>query len=243
MTDRFYLVLVLMFFVSGFLFISCIEDKPKEPLLVDTVQKLPESIKIETDINKIKSDEIKIKSNNIDSLRAVKEAEYLANLKLKEKKQEVYEEVAKEKNLSKEAMIEFLPVSLEGFKSLPPSTGRTVENDTSITISVRKQFIDDKRRTVLFDIFDYGRGNRVLNSQIYEKVPEDLDAPAYPIVLPNAKGFYYWLDQKFYGHIEVLADKRFVIMVRTNGFERNDKTLENYIKKINITKLINSGKK
>jgi len=229
MTDRFYLILVLMVFVSGFLLVSCIEDKPKEPVLVDTIQNLPDNSKIQSD--------------NIDSLRAAKEAEYLANLALKEKKQEVFEKVAKEKNLSKEAMIEFLPLSLEGFKALPPSTGRSVENDSAITISVRKQFIDDKRRTILFDIFDYGRGNRVLNSSIYEKVPEDLDAPAYPIELPNAKGFFYWLDQRFYGHIEVLADNRFVIMVRTNGIERDDKTLENYLKKINITKLIKSGKK
>jgi hypothetical protein len=228
MTNRFYLILILTVFVTGFLFISCIEDKPKEPLLVDTLQKLPDNSEIQSD--------------NIDTLRAAKEAEYLANLKLREKKQEVFEKVAKEKNLSKEALIEFLPVALDGFKALPSSTGRTIENDSAITISARKQFIDDKRRTILFDIFDYGRGNRVLNSHIYEKVPEDLDAPAYPYEQPNAKGFYYWLDQRFYGHIEVLADNRFVIMVRTNGIERDDKTLENYIKKINITKLIKSGK-
>jgi len=226
MTGNYYLVLFL-FFISTVLFtISCTQEKI-EPF---KSEKIPDTI--------VKRNH---DSNNIDSVRKVKEDEYLKNLEIKEKKKTAVVAVSKQKNLTKEVLLGFIPEQFDGFEQLPPMTGKMIENDTAVTVYVRRQF-KGKNRTLLFDIFDYGRGNPVTNAQMYEMVPTDLDAPAYPVELPGAKGFFYWLEQKVYGHIEVIADKRFIVKVRLNGFNRDDKLLKEYLNKINIKSLIKTGK-
>ena len=226
MTGNYYLVLFL-FFISTVLFtISCTQEKI-------------EPVKSEKNADTVVQSNYD--SNNIDSVRKVKEDEYLKNLEIKEKKKTAVVAVSKQKNLSKEVLLGFIPEQFDGFEQLPPMTGKMIENDTAVTVYVRRQF-KGKNRTLLFDIFDYGRGNPVTNAQMYEMVPTDLDAPAYPVELPGAKGFFYWLEQKVYGHIEVIADKRFIVKVRLNGFNRDDKLLKEYLNKINIKSLIKTGK-
>ncbi|MBX3043685.1 MAG: hypothetical protein KIT33_02765 [Candidatus Kapabacteria bacterium] len=216
---------IILFLFSLFV-ISCQDSKIDEPIeIISEVQ-----------------DHTAIKSDNIDSLRKLKEVEYLERQETQTKKAEIIEQVSKEKNLTKEVLLTFLPDKLTGFNQLPSNTGKTIENDTTITVFAKRQFKDDKGRVIIFDLFDYGKGNSVLNSKIYEMVPTDLDAPAYSVELPNAKGFFYWLDQRAYGHIEVLIEKRFVLMVRLSGFNRDDEMLHNYLKIIDINKIIKSSK-
>jgi hypothetical protein len=121
-------------------------------------------------------------------------------------------------------------------------TGKTQETDTTFTVYVKKQFKSNQRKTLMFDIYDYGKGNPVPNKMIYDVPPQDLDAPAYPIQLPEAKGFFYWLDKRIYGHIEVIVANRFVVIVRLNGFNRDDKLLENYLKLVKLKDLISKAK-
>jgi len=228
MRKYFYLILYPILLCFFFSVTSCNNDSNTEPIVIDSVSNINGQAKL-SDTSK----------NSIDSKRIAKEEEYLKNLELKKQKSKVIELVAKEKNLTKDELKAFLPENLQGFDQIPASAGKTVENDTAVTIYVRKQFRDVKnKRTILFDIFDYGRGNKVLNSHIYEKVPDDLDAPAYPYKTSDAKGFFYWLEEKVYGHIEVLVDNRFVVMIRLNGFSRDDKSLEKYLNMINIKSLI-----
>lgn len=226
MTGKFYLVLFLFFISIGLFTISCTQEKI-EPLNSEKIA--------ETVINSNND------STNMDSVRIAKENEYFKNQELKEKKKVVLNTISKEKNLSKDVLLGFIPEQFDGFEQLPPMTGKMIENDTATTVYVRRQF-KGKNRTLLFDIFDYGRGNPVMNAKMYEMVPTDLDAPAYPVELPGAKGYFYWLEQKVYGHIEVIADKRFVVKVRLNGFNRDDKLLKEYLNKINIKSLIKFGK-
>ncbi len=188
---------------------------------------------------------ISIKNNgneNIDSIRSIKEQEYLKNLEEKSKKQELAEQYLV-KNLTKDDLKSALPKSISGFNALPTITGKTQETDTSFTIYVKQQFKSNQNKTIMFDIYDYGKGNIIPNKIIYDIPPQDLDAPSYPIQLSNAKGYFYWLEQKVYGHIEVLVENRFVIIVRLNGFNRDDKLLENYLKLVKIKDLISKTKK
>lgn len=226
MIKKFYILLFLLIGLSCY---SCTEDKTD----VVTMQ---DSINIQSDDNNNVSD-------NLDSVRAIKEDNYLKNLEVKEEKKVKAEELSKEKNLSKEELVGFLPDTIAGFKQLPVSTGKTIESDNAITIYARKQFKDANKRTMLFDIFDYGKGNAVLNAHIYETIPNDLDATVNRYVTENAKGFYYWLDQKSYGHIEVIIDNRFVIMIRLTGFKRDEEILKELLNKINIKNIIISGKR
>lgn len=225
---------LFLLILSSIILLSC--NDVEETVIINT-----DSTQV---IESISNSETLESTKNIDSIRLLKEQEYLANQKLKEEKKVILDKVAKEKNLSKDKLLEFLPKNIDGFKELPSATGKTIESDDAITIFARKQFLDSKgKRSILFDIFDYGRGNPVLNAHIYENKPDDLDATVTDYKIPNAKGFYYWLNQKAYGHIEVLADSRFVVMVRLTGFEKNDDILKSYISMIDINNLIQSGKR
>lgn len=229
MTYRFFKYILLVTAFLLFTLTSCKEENTEDPFVTEAKKKLPN--------NNI------IKSDNIDSLLEVKQEEYLAGLEEKEKKSATYDQIVKEKNLSKDVLDSFLPKKISGFIEIPASGGRRIEDDEAITTFARKQFRDTSKKVLIFDIFDYGKGNPVMNAHIYDSVPDDLDEPAYPVKLPNAKGYYYWLEGKRYGHIEVLADNRFVIIVRINGFERDDNILFDYLKLININSIIKSGKK
>ncbi len=226
MVKKFYILLFLLIGLSCY---SCTEDKNDVVIMQD-------SINIQSDGNNKVSDKL-------DSARAIKEDNYLKNLEVKEKKKVKVEELNKEKNLPKEELAGFLPDTIAGFKQLPVSTGKTIESDNAITIYARKQFKDVNKRSILFDIFDYGKGNAVLNANIYETIPGDLDATANRYKTEDVKGFYYWLDQKPYGHIEVIVDNRFVIMVRLTGFKRDEEILKEFLNKINIKNIILSGKR
>lgn len=226
MVNKFYPLLFLFIVFSIF---SCTDDKSDVIILQDSINN--------------QSNENNVVTDNIDTILRTKEKEYLKNLDIKEKKKLEIEKASQEINLSKKELLDFLPETLEGFKQLPASTGKTIENNNALTIYARKQFIDDKKRSILFDIFDYGRGNPVNNSVIYDSNPKDLDATATPYITDDVKGFFYWLNQKSYGHFEVMIDNRFVVMIRLSGFKHDDETLKEYISMINIKNLILSGKR
>lgn len=208
---------------------KCSEEKSQLPII--------DSVKTEKPV-------INSEQQRIDSLRSIKEKEYLARQEQIVQEKVKTEIILKEKNLSKETLLGFLPEKIDGFVGLPHMTGKTQDDDTSFTVFVKKQFKEvSGRKSVMFDLFDYGRGNKIPNEIIYEIVPGDLDAPATSYSNKYAGGFSYWLDQKAYGHLEVLVNKRFVLIIRLNGFNRDDKLFDKFINLVKLNSLYNSAKK
>ncbi|MFA5512253.1 MAG: hypothetical protein WC313_07365 [Candidatus Kapaibacterium sp.] len=215
-------LLMILFFSLAFI-ISC-ENEKSDELIESSDTLVSEQISIHNDTSLTQ-----------------KEAEYLQSLEKKEEVKERYQQIIKEKNLTKEQLLEFLPASINGFQSLPHTTGKSYENDSAVTISVRRQFKNDKRQTLVFDLFDYGNGNPIPHKLRFEVLPTDLDGVTFPIEMDGSKGYYYWVDNKNYGHIEVIAADRFVIIIRINGFEPDNDLIENFLKQVNIKSLVQIG--
>lgn len=171
-------------------------------------------------------------NNDSEYQMTPKEKAYFEKMEKLEKKEYDFS-----KNLKPEDLVKYLPEKINGFETLPTSTGtQSTESGTLYTIA-KVQFSNDKKQSVIIDIIDYGMGNPVPNIQIYDNPPNDLDVPTEKYQDKNVKGFLLWDEKLKYGRLEVLFENRFVITVRYNRPPNNKKLLGEFLQLVNFEKL------
>jgi hypothetical protein len=169
-----------------------------------------------------------------DSALTRKEKEYLE--KQKESSNRV---INYDNNLKPEQLSKFLPGIINGFETLPVSTGTMDDENNKLITYVKAQF-ETKHSSVIIDIMDYGKNAVIPNIANYNNPPQDLDADVEKIVIESAKGFLLWDVKNKFGRLEVLLQNRFIVIVRYNNPGNDKNILKKIYKFIKINELVKS---
>jgi hypothetical protein len=164
-----------------------------------------------------------------------KEKEYLR--KQDEKKNRV---ISYENNIHQDKLTEFIPKSISGYEKLPGSSGRMVDNDGYVVTTTKGEYVSGKK-SIIIDIFDYGRKPRIHNVDIYDNPPTDLEVATIKVEHRGAKGFRYYDPNMKFMRVEVLLKNRYLIIMRFNNPDVEREQALNYLDLINFENLIKTG--
>ncbi|PKL86759.1 MAG: hypothetical protein CVV22_01315 [Ignavibacteriae bacterium HGW-Ignavibacteriae-1] len=227
MMTRIIYVFVLLSFL---LLASCDESKIESEKLesIDTLSV------IENKIDSNYGTEITVAAIDT-SVLTPKEKEYLK--KQDEKKDRV---ISYENNIHQDKLTEFIPKSISGYEKLPGSSGRMVDNDGYVVTTTKGEYVSG-RKSIIIDIFDYGRKPKIHNVEIYDNPPTDLEVPTIKVEHRGAKGFRYYDERMRYMRVEVLLKNRYVIIFRFNRPDVEREQALQYLDLINFENLIKLG--
>ncbi len=145
------------------------------------------------------------------------------------------------KNITPERLLELLPASISGFEKLPGASGTILDNDGYAITTAKAEFKGNKK-SITFDIFDYGKKTNISHKAIYDVPPADLDGVTEKITYKNAKGFSNF-DERFKQlRVELLLADRYVIVMRFTNPEMELNDALKMFDLIDFNKIIQIGK-
>lgn len=207
-----------MIILFALLVFSCNEKTKNEPIIDHKIENLKAKENTTNESNKLKTEEQK----------------YIQNLEKKKNKKLDYSN-----NLTSDELIELLPNRIDGFETLPNSSGVQENDDGSLFTFAKAQFQNENKQNIIIDIFDYGKKGSIPNKDNYTKPPKDLDSPTIKYKDEFSTGFYTIDKHLDYGRLEVLIKNRFVVVVRLNKNIDNEKLLIEILRKVKLSKLKN----
>jgi hypothetical protein len=223
---------VIYVFVSFcFLLISSCEKSELEREIPENIDTLG---KIENTIDSNSGIEITLSSIDTSKLNP-KEIEYLR--KQEELKKRV---ISYENNIHQDKLTEFIPKTIAGYEKLPGSSGKMVDDDGYVITTTKGEYVSGKK-SIIIDIFDYGRKPKILNVEMYDNPPMDLDVPTIKVLHKGAKGFRYYDEKMKFMRVEVLLQNRYVIIIRFNNPDVEKEHALKYLDLINFENLIKLG--
>lgn len=223
---------IIYVFVSlCFLMITSCEKSEIEREIYENTDTLS---KIESKIDSNYGTEFKLSMIDTTILNP-KEKEYLR--KQEELKKRVISYV---NNIHQDKLSELIPKTIVGYEKLPGSSGKMVDDDGYVITNTKGEYVSGKK-SIIIDIFDYGRNPKIPNVEMYDNPPMDLEVPTVKVLHKGAKGFRYYDEKMKYMRVEVLLQNRYLIILRFNNPDVEKEQAMKYLDLINFENLIKLG--
>lgn len=137
--------------------------------------------------------------------------------------------------LTPQVLNQLLPAEVTDYKSRPPSSSKMDDNG-SIVVVVKGQYIKSDNTIVTIDITDYSPQKKVLKPEIYDTnlpVIENFDTK--PCTDRGGKGYITWNSVKNMGWMSLLYSGRYNIKIRVYGPSASMDLMWEFLSKIDTT--------
>jgi hypothetical protein len=135
-------------------------------------------------------------------------------------------------SLSTEELGKLLPGEFDGFKPRPLSSSK-MDDDGSIIVVVKGQYIKSDNTIVTVDITDFSPQKKVLTPEIYDtKIPVIINFETKPYFDRGGKGYITWNSVKAMGWLNLLYSGRYNIKIRANGASASTDLMVEFLSKI-----------
>lgn len=144
--------------------------------------------------------------------------------------------ISKEKNLSKEELLELLPKQIDDFQTVTPTKGAIQEDENTVRTFAKGQYLNKSTNsTILIDINDWGRGDSQVLIDRYKKIPSEPGAEFEQLKEPAVNGYIKWMEDLKNGAVRIAINNRFEIIVRVEKSSKEN--LMKYLKMIDINRI------
>lgn len=136
-----------------------------------------------------------------------------------------------------EILRDVLPKYLEDYQLAPFSKFSSKEVDRTIHTAKHQFFNEEKQKSVVIDVTDYGSIEYVPFAHIYLEPPYEVNMEIDTLQSRYYNGYSIWSPVDKTGRINVLCSERFVLKIRTTENDTINNFLKSILNKVDFEKL------
>ncbi|MEI6089464.1 MAG: hypothetical protein WCR42_03340 [bacterium] len=135
-------------------------------------------------------------------------------------------------SLTTDELSKLLPAAYGDYQTRPASSSK-MDDDGSIIVVVKGQYVKSDNSIITIDITDYSPRKKVLTPEIYDtKLPEIENFDTKPYFDRGGKGYITWNPVKNMGWMSLLYSGRYNIKIRVHGPSASTDLMVEFLSKI-----------